>query len=86
MTGSAATACHLFGILAASPLSMPWHHLVFGPDAPSTDVLPDSLDQIVDDDLQQFRDRGAIATSNAGDWRDEEPIDTWHRCDTEPQP
>ena len=40
----------------------------------------------LDEDLELLRDRGAVATSNAADWRDEEPtlVDVYPTCDTEP--
>jgi len=76
----------LFGAVATSPLAMPWHRLELPPDTPCSEVLPNSLDQVDDDDLRQLRDRGAVATSNAGDYRDDEPtlVDVYRTCDTDP--
>lgn len=72
-----AEECHLFGVVAASPLAMPWAQLELTPDAPASEVLPDSLDLVDDEDLRQLRERGALATSNATTWDAEEPPDTW---------
>jgi hypothetical protein len=86
---SQAEMAALFGAVASqSPLSMPWHRIELDPDATSTEVLHDSLDHVDDEDLKAARDDVAIVTSNARDFRDDEPtiVDRYPTCDTEPPP